>query len=486
MKKGVESLRDLDNWLKSCRKPYALMKTTMVFMTGDFLSVILSLVAGIGLVRILCGKAIFLTSFVTLWPFTLIFIFGFILIHLYPGLSMAPSEELRRYAIASFFSHLIIFLIFIDNFYAIELLGFILLASFIFSIPLLTAGRVFVRSLCTKRAPWWGIPVVVFAAYPSAQNLVDRLLTHPWIGYSPAIILTGDDSKDAQYRNIPIRGDLSLSTEIVRLFGISTAIIPLSDNRDTVFPNSLYPFLRHFRNYIFLVDSASPMSLLTSVRDFEGTLGLSTVQRLLYPHNHRVKLIADKLVTVIGGLFILPLFAIIAIAVKCGSKGPVFYQQKRLGLGGKKFMVWKFRTMRSDAKGELAAYLEANSAAHDEWEETYKLKNDPRVTRIGKLLRATSLDELPQLWNILRGEMSLIGPRPIVDDEIHFYGNKWPVVSSVQPGITGLWQVSGRSDTSYEERVSLDLYYIQNWSLWMDLYIFFKTLWMIVTGKGAY
>ena len=142
--------------------------------------------------------------------------------------------------------------------------------------------------------------------------------------------------------------------------------------------------------------------------------------------------------------------------------------------------------MVPDAQERLKKYLAENPAAQREWDETFKLTNDPRVTRLGAYLRRTSLDELPQLWNVIRGDMSLVGPRPIVEDEVPRYGENIREYYMVLPGITGMWQVSGRSDTTYAERVAMDTWYVQNWSVWIDLMYLFKTVKAVVTAKGAY
>lgn len=142
--------------------------------------------------------------------------------------------------------------------------------------------------------------------------------------------------------------------------------------------------------------------------------------------------------------------------------------------------------MVPNAGKHLSKHFERNSSLYEEWNSNHKLKDDPRMTRIGKFLRVTSLDELPQIWNVLKGEMSFIGPRPIVEQELRYYGPSWREVSRALPGICGLWQVSGRSDTGYEKRVELDIYYIQNWSIWLDTFILLKTLWIVLTRKGAF
>jgi len=181
-----------------------------------------------------------------------------------------------------------------------------------------------------------------------------------------------------------------------------------------------------------------------------------------------------------------PLLAAIAILIKMNSPGPVFFGQQRIGQGGRRFIAWKFRSMVVDADRVLKEYLAKRPDLREEWERDQKLKNDPRVTRVGRILRKLSLDELPQLWNVIKGEMSLVGPRPIVQDELAKYGDKGTFYLKVKPGMTGLWQVSGRNDISYKERVELDVYYVRNWSVWLDLYILARTVWVVLFGKGAY
>jgi Undecaprenyl-phosphate galactose phosphotransferase WbaP len=189
---------------------------------------------------------------------------------------------------------------------------------------------------------------------------------------------------------------------------------------------------------------------------------------------------------VLAGTLLLPILLIIALALKLESRGPAFYRQNRLGRGGRAFRLWKFRTMVPEADRILREYIENHPECAREWERERKLKSDPRVTCIGRILRKTSLDELPQLWNVIRGEMSLVGPRPIVRDEIPKYGEGFPLYKQVLPGITGLWQVSGRNDTSYLDRVALDSYYVRNWSPWFDIYVLARTVRAVLVGAGAY
>lgn len=184
---------------------------------------------------------------------------------------------------------------------------------------------------------------------------------------------------------------------------------------------------------------------------------------------------------IMGGLLIIilsPIMILVALAVKITSKGPVFFRQDRVGLD-KTFKIFKYRTMREYAEKEHQNLMEKHGVM-------FKLKNDPRLTPIGKFLRKTSLDELPQFFNVFKGDMSLIGPRPPMPEEVAIYNQEQKKRLGVKPGITGLWQVSGRSELSFEEWVKLDAYYIENWSFWMDLQIFFKTIWVVLKGRGAY
>jgi lipopolysaccharide/colanic/teichoic acid biosynthesis glycosyltransferase len=185
-------------------------------------------------------------------------------------------------------------------------------------------------------------------------------------------------------------------------------------------------------------------------------------------------------------LFFLPLMTLVALAIWCQDRGPIFFAHRRIGRDGRKFSCLKFRSMAIDAEERLCEVLAADPAARAEWECDHKLRNDPRVTRLGVFLRKSSLDELPQLLNVIRGEMDLVGPRPIVDGEVCKYGSRFKHYCAVNPGITGLWQVSGRSDSSYRSRVAMDCVYAKSKSLPLDLWILVVTVPAVLLRKGSY
>jgi Undecaprenyl-phosphate galactose phosphotransferase WbaP len=211
----------------------------------------------------------------------------------------------------------------------------------------------------------------------------------------------------------------------------------------------------------------------------------STLDRDLVSKNNNSRVLDISLI-LLAAPYILLAFLFLAILVKLDSPGPVFYRQMRIGRFGRKFPVYKFRTMVQNADWVLEDYLNKSPELKLEWLTTHKLKQDPRVTRLGGLLRAWSLDELPQLWNIIIGDMSLVGPRPIVDAEVEKYGKCYELYIQVRPGLTGLWQVSGRNNTTYERRVELDEYYVRNRSLKLDLQILLRTVLVVLKKDGAY
>ncbi|MDM0108703.1 sugar transferase [Variovorax sp. J22R24] len=184
-------------------------------------------------------------------------------------------------------------------------------------------------------------------------------------------------------------------------------------------------------------------------------------------------------------IFLGPLYLLVAAAVLVGTGGPVHYWQTRLGQGGRPFRCYKFRSMVKEADRVLERHLESDPAARVRWDKFQKLDNDPRITRVGRVIRRWSLDELPQFFNVLKGDMSLVGPRPCMVRQRSMYGRSWPYYCHMRPGITGLWQVSGRNRLPYADRVALDTRYVEEWSLRLDMEILARTLWVVLSGDGS-
>lgn len=195
-----------------------------------------------------------------------------------------------------------------------------------------------------------------------------------------------------------------------------------------------------------------------------------------------IKRILDILLGTIGLIILLPIFVVIGIFIKIDSKGPVFFLHKRIGKNGKEFKMYKFRTMHENAEDMIKNFTEEQMK---EWKENYKLANDPRITKVGDFLRRTSLDELPQIINIVKGDLSIIGPRPVIKEELEKYGENKEKFLSVKPGLTGYWASSGRSETSYRKRMKMELYYVDNISFQFDMKIFFRTVISVIKKEGA-
>ena len=204
----------------------------------------------------------------------------------------------------------------------------------------------------------------------------------------------------------------------------------------------------------------------------------------------QAQLAVKRLIDLVGAGILLvlcaPLLLVIALLVEIESPGRIFFRQARIGEGGRRFELLKFRTMHAGADEGFQEYLARNPGLRLEYTQRQKLVRDPRLTRVGRLLRRCSLDEIPQLINVLRGEMSLVGPRPFLPEQKELYGSGFQYYQQVRPGLTGLWQVSGRNQLSFRERVDLDITYLVNWSLWLDLSILVRTPWVVLTQKGAY
>jgi Undecaprenyl-phosphate galactose phosphotransferase WbaP len=314
------------------------------------------------------------------------------------------------------------------------------------------------------------------------------MLRQEWaLGFRPLAFFDDEGPpREEKLEGVPYGGTLSDAINSGGLEqGVDTAIFAVPPGRSEHLDRVVNQLTARLRYVILVPEIAEVTTSAVVARDLGGTFGIEAKQNLLNPWARRVKRAFDLFGVVVGGLLISPLLLAIAVLIKLDSPGPVFYKQRRPGLGGEYFSCWKFRTMYRDAELVLAKLLQSDPNLLAEWERERKLRDDPRVTRVGRFLRKTSLDELPQLWNVLRGEMSLVGPRPMLPEEIPEYGKVYKLYKRMRPGITGLWQVSGRSDTSYEERVTMVAYYVCNWSVWLDLVILARTLRSVIFGHGA-
>ncbi len=405
---------------------------------------------------------------------------------LYPAIPLSPPDELRRLSLITttvYFSAAAVMRLAIPStegyWWAALGLGWLL------SLVTVPTARGVARHLCSSR-PWWGYPAVILGGDEVSETVVRTLIEHPEIGIKPIAIVVDSHARQPSVAGVPVISGFKHIRTYARKHRIPYAIVPMSVMNDRRTGIIVRRFSRMFRRVMIIPPITHFSSLWVYPVDLGGLLGLETRYRLLDPDRQMFKRVLDLVVIGLTAPLWLPCMAMIAVAIKAESKGPVFFTQSRPGLGGKGFQIFKFRTMTPGAHSELESHLDESPQQRQEWTETGKLRYDPRVTRVGRFLRRTSLDELPQIWNIIRGDMSLVGPRPILHEQRDQYRTGWALYTRVRPGITGVWQVSGRNTLTLAQRIHLDTYYVRNWSIWLDIYLLTRTGWTVLHAQGAY
>ena len=287
---------------------------------------------------------------------------------------------------------------------------------------------------------------------------------------------------------LPCLGKFADAASVIQQTGVRHVLVAAPGLSSEQIQNIVYDLQPLVKSVGFIPDMGTmPLATMDMESLVDGHVVLFRMRNnLKNKANRLLKFVFDWVFTLIGGIVIAPFMLGIALWIRSDSPGPVIFKQKRIGQDGKEFYCYKFRTMCVDAKEKLEALLNTDPEAKKEWKKHFKLKHDPRVTNSGKFLRSTSLDELPQIFNVLKGEMSLVGPRPIISQEIHYYGKYIEDYYMVRPGITGMWQTSGRSDTGYEQRVQMDTWYVRNWDFWFDVVLLWRTMKVVIRRKGAY
>lgn len=410
------------------------------------------------------------------------------LLGLYPGYRNDPAQELRLQTHASVVVLVVVSVVAIAVGVEARFLYLLLPVGGFGLLVAAPVARSWSRRLLV-RAGLWGKPVVVLGSGERATELVRAMLEDRTQSFRPVAMFSdpGLDSKDEALTsaNVTYLGDIGAAPAFTRDAGINTAIL-IAEEADRGHLDRLTVWARtRFENVVVVTDLMGLNSSAMVAHDLGGVMGIEMNHNLLDIREIRIKRAIDLGLTVVGGTLVLPVFLLLALLVWLETRGSVFYTDRRLGRGGSLFSCIKFRTMVFDAEDALQRMLEENHEIREEYSKYHKLRYDPRITRIGRFLRKTSLDELPQLWNVLRGEMSLVGPRPYLPRESGDIGEHLQEISRVYPGITGLWQVSGRSQSSFGERVEMDAHYIRNWSVWMDLLLLARTVGAVLSARGA-
>ncbi|MFZ5628679.1 MAG: undecaprenyl-phosphate galactose phosphotransferase WbaP [Spirochaetota bacterium] len=336
--------------------------------------------------------------------------------------------------------------------------------------------------------------LLIIGEVAAAARIKAELLAEKTLGYRFAGFVPIDRREENLWRKQPSTGltRVGSADEVESILArrevecVLLATPSLSREKTSSLADKVYRYVHH----VLMIPEMGSGALLNSelYHLFVNQMFLIKVRNSLTERPARFsKMLFDMVLVVVSLPVIAPVLVVIGLMVRATSPGPALFRQVRIGKNGKEIRVFKFRSMHRDAEAKLAELLARDPAARAEWKKTHKLRNDPRVTKLGAFLRRTSLDELPQLINVLCGDMSLVGPRPVTETELKTkYKGKADYYKLVRPGITGLWQISGRSDISYEQRVNMDSWYVFNWSLHIDLVILYRTIWVVLGRRGAY
>jgi len=452
----------------------------LVMGLGEAMVITISLLIG-GFIRFAWKGDPMISS----WMIYLIvaWVLGSFTMKLLPGWGLGPVEELRRTVLLliGVFAGTTAMLFWGKA--AHETSRFTLTLGFLISLVSVPLIRVQMKRFLISNG-LWGAPTVILTDRHIGPQVINNIQQEPGLGYIPVGVMINDSGyvTGSTLSGLPVLGGLNESTGVAH-----SAIIALPDLSNHETTELIERCLSQYRRVVIIPDIAEVPSLWVKPRDLVGMLGLEIPSNLLDPLSRFIKRIFDLSFVLVTLPLWLPAGILLCVLIWIEDHSNPLFIQDRVGLRGRNFKTWKFRTMHPNAEAILQQSLRENPAVQAEWEANFKLRNDPRITIIGRFLRRTSLDELPQFINILIGNMSLVGPRPLP----RYHHDELPVRvrelrERARPGMTGLWQVSGRSESGHAGMPKWDTYYVRNWSIWLDIVIFVRTVRTVISGKGAY
>ncbi len=467
----------------TARRPGSLWAADCAMILLD-IAAILSATSLAILLRYWLASPYDLGAYLKLIPVALLHPLSLAMAGMYPARGLNPVAELRGLCQAATFTFLCLAAATFFQRDSVSYSRLALLLAWMLTMLLSPLLRQLARYMLGK-AGCLGARAVILGSGGAGRNLAVALANRPSLGFKVVAVLDADPGSST---GVPsqITGGLELAPALAAETGATYAILAIPQSSGSELTALIERYLWPYRHVLILPGLFGISSLDAATCDVAGVLGVEVSHRLMCPIPRIFKRFCDLVLAIGGGLVILPLFVVVFLAIRLSSPGPVFYASQRIGEAGCRFRAWKFRTMVVGATEVLRQHLDRSPELRAEYERESKLRDDPRITRIGRWLRRTSLDELPQLWNVIRGEMSLVGPRPILDHEVARYGACYHLYKRTRPGLTGLWQVSGRNNTTYAQRLGYVEYYVRNWSVWLDLYILCRTVKVVLTGEGAY
>ena len=404
---------------------------------------------------------------------------------LYPGYGLTPPQELRKQVIASTYAGLFLAAAVLLFGQLLPLPRSLLLLMFVFTIVLLPIGRGLLKRLL-HGLDAWGRPVVVFGAGATGQRVVEGLQRTPLGGLNPVAFFDDDPQLYRQrVGDLRVKGSLSDADAFAARHGVSHAIVAIPSLSSDSLARLIDARSRRFRVVQFVPKLEGIPAEDVFASNLDGMLALEVRKGLYLRRNRTLKRALDLFGGLLGSVVISPLLLALYLWVRLDSRGPGFYWSERLGENGRPFRCLKFRTMYLDADERLGELMAAHTGIREEYRRFHKLEDDPRITRAGRLLRKFSLDEVSQLYNVVIGNMSLVGPRPYLVREQDDMHSRSEVILQAKPGMTGYWQVAGRNLRTFDERLDMETHYVRNWSLWWDIVILLDTVPAVLRMRGA-
>lgn len=404
---------------------------------------------------------------------------------LFPGYGLSAPQQLKRQVTSSLLAGLVFALVviqFIDDtqISITHILFIAMVGTLLLPVLMAVAKRILLASGI------WGEDVVILGAGQGGQRVTSALVNKPLTGFRPVALFDDDpDKRSISVQGVSVAGPLGEAVDFAHTHHVDHAIIAIPTMRAELVGRFMDVTGRRFRRVQFIPDLPGMPAEDVTASNIDGLVALEVNNGLFSIANQLAKRTIDVLCSLIAGLILVIPLGIIYLIIRLDSPGEGFHRGERIGKDGKAFKCLKFRTMYLDAEEKLKEILRQDAALRSEYERFHKLENDPRITRIGGFLRKYSLDELPQLYNVLVGEMSLVGARPYLVRELPAMGEHAQIILQAKPGITGLWQVSGRNELSFQERLDLESHYVRNWTIWWDIIIMAQTVEALISRRGA-
>jgi len=462
---------------------YRKIIATAILLASDWLALTFCMaIAFLGTSVIGIGSSISIQLFVSYLVLAIFIVpIVYLIAGLHPGFGLGVVEELRICSYSTTISFLILAGISYLTQSNIDISRSLFIFSWIISLPIIPVARNTIRKICGNFS-WWGIPVLVVGDGSIGEIAVESLLRNKQLGLRPIVVIDNNPNNWGYSNNIPVVGGYENAQIICQKLSIDFVIIAVPAVGREEFHEVLDSFNQIFNRILVMPDLQGDSNVWVATRNLQAIYRFDQHYRLLRNYSVIKKRFFDILFGSILFILSLPIIAICSILIRLESKGAAIYKTFRFGRKQVEFEMFKLRTMYDNAEEQLDSLL-LDPEVRKEFELFQKIQNDPRVTKVGRFLRKYNIDEIPQFWNVIKGELSVVGPRPYLVREHSIMEGLDDIILKAKPGVTGLWQVNDKANTTFEERLKIDCYYVKNWSFFLDLYILLRTILVVLQGE---